>query len=364
MTEPEPLQPVDRTYVRFRGRKFSSFSGCDYFRMASHPAVLKAVADGLKKYGLSVSASRVTTGNHSLYSKLEGELAKFFGAESALVVPTGYLAGQAVAQALAGNYSHALIDENSHPASQDVVARMDCPVLKFKHRDPADFVERVKRCGPGARIAVFTDGMFAYDGAVVPLGEYLAVLPKDGVIVVDDAHAAGILGKTGKGSVEVAGVSRKQIIQCVTLSKAFGAYGGAVLCSGTLRKQIVTRSRMFIGSTPFPLPLANAALTATKLLRDSRFRTRLNANAAFVKRELVKAGFEMLDTPGPIVPVVAENARQTRVLRRMLLAAEIYPPLLRYPGSPEGYFRFVISSEHSRDQLATLAGVLVAFKKK
>src|SRR5206468_8229519 len=108
MTESEPLQQLDRTYVRFHGRKLSYFSGCDYFRLASHPRVIAALQDGVKKYGLNVAASRLTTGNHVLYRQLEERLADFFCAENALLVSTGYLTNLAAAQALARNFSHAL----------------------------------------------------------------------------------------------------------------------------------------------------------------------------------------------------------------------------------------------------------------
>src|SRR5438045_9563374 len=107
MTEPEPLQQVDRTYVRFGPRKLSYFSGCDYFRLASHPKVIAALQAGLKKYGLNVASSRLTTGNHFLYRELEKKLAAFFAAEDAVVVSTGYLSYLVAAQALAGNFAHA-----------------------------------------------------------------------------------------------------------------------------------------------------------------------------------------------------------------------------------------------------------------
>src|SRR5947207_335746 len=116
MIEPEPLQQVDRTYVRFRGRKLSYFSGCDYFRLASHPKVIAALKGGLQKYGLNVAASRLTSGNHILYQKLERRLASFFRAPSTVVVSNGYTTNLVVAQALAGNFSHVLIDEGAHPS--------------------------------------------------------------------------------------------------------------------------------------------------------------------------------------------------------------------------------------------------------
>src|SRR6266576_2391922 len=166
MIEPTPLQQLDRTYVRFRGRKFSYFSGCDYFRLASHPKVVAALQDGVKKYGLNVAASRLTTGNHILYRRLEQSLVKFFHAPSALLVPTGYMSNLVVAQALAGNFSHALIDAESHPSLSDAARCLDCPVLRFEHQNAEALARSVRRCGAGARLILFTEGLFSRDGSV------------------------------------------------------------------------------------------------------------------------------------------------------------------------------------------------------
>ena len=240
MIEPEPLQQIDRTYVLWRRRKLSYFSGCDYFRLSSHPKVIAAISDGLKRYGLSVAASRMTTGNHKLYRQLEERLARFFQTEAALVVSSGYVANLAVAQALAGRFSHVLIDEVSHPSLGDAAAILECPVLKFRHQSLSDLRTTVQRCGPGSKLILLTDGMFSRDGSVAPLNEYLKVLPKDAAILVDDAHGAGILGAHGRGSLEHTEANRRRVIQTITLSKAVGAYGGAILDQFGLSR---TRSR-------------------------------------------------------------------------------------------------------------------------
>ena len=363
MIEPEPLQQINRTYVRFRQRQLSYYSGCDYFRLASHPRVIAALQTGVKKYGLNVAASRMTTGNHALYRALEAQLAAFFAAESALLVANGYVTNLVVAQALAGHFSHALIDTKAHPSLADAARLLDCPVLEFKSRDPEALLGAVRRCGPGSKLLVLTDGMFSSDGSAAPLAEYLRILPKDALILVDDAHGAGVLGRHGQGAPEQAGVSRRRVIQTVTMSKAFGAYGGAILGSARFRQQILNRSRMFVGSTPLPLPLANAALAGVRILKaDQSLRPRLNRNAARVKTALREAGLPLAETPGPIVPLLPRRASEVARLNRALLAAGIFPPFIKYPGGPpSGYFRFVISSEHSRRQLDALLGVLIPF---
>jgi 7-keto-8-aminopelargonate synthetase-like enzyme len=354
MIEPEPLQQIERTYVRLGRRKLSYFSGCDYFRMASHPEVMAALEAGARRYGLNVAASRLTTGNHHLYRELEGRLARFFGAESALVVPTGYMADLIAAQALAGDFSHALIDAASHFSLLDAARFLDCPLVQFKHRDAADLGSVVRRCGAGAKLLLLTDGMFSRDGSAAPLADYLEVLPKDAVVLVDDAHGGGVLGRTGKGALEHAGVRRdRRLIQTVTLSKAFGTYGGAILATAAFRQRVLDRSALFIGSTPLPLPLANAALRSIEILAtDQGLRKRLARNQTYLKDGLRTAGWPLPETPGPIATLTPELKRQISRLKQALLAAGIYPPMIKYPGSPaNGYFRFAISSEHSREQL-------------
>ena len=183
---------------------------------------------------------------------------------------------------------------------------------------------------------------------------------------MDDAHGAGVLGQTGKGAPEHARVSRRRIIQTVTLSKAFGCYGGAILCRRALRKRILQRSSSFVGSTPLPLPIANAAVKALNILaRGQALRDRLRRNADYVRTTLRRAGLSCADEPGPIIPVFPENGASTERLRQALLKAGIYPPLIHYPGAPAGgYFRFVISSEHRRPQLDGLLKVLISFLAK
>lgn len=374
MDTPVPLQTLPGNFVRWRGRKLVHFSGCDYFRLAQHPAVQRAAVAGLKQFGLNVAASRLTTGHHAIYDQLEAALAKFFQSPAALLLPGGYPTSTVVAQALAGEFSHVLMDERAHPALLDAAAHFGCPILKFKHRNAEDLRSAALRAGgsvntPGRRPAllgkfiVLTDGMFSHDGSAAPLQAYLKVLPRAAQLLVDDAHGAGVLGATGKGTLEHEGVSRQRIIQCVTLSKAFGVYGGAVLGTRELREKILTRSRAFIGCTPLPPPLANAALTAVELLAKSPvWRKQLHANAVWVRFALRQAGWPITDAPGPVVAIHPRSAAETRALRQHLLKAGIYPPFIRYGTTGSGWFRFVISSEHTRAQLEALAGALGPLK--
>jgi 7-keto-8-aminopelargonate synthetase-like enzyme len=366
MTEPEPLQPVDRTYVLWRGRKLSYFAGCDYFRLASHPEVIRAARQSLNIDHFNVAASRLTTGNHVVYQKLERALMRFFRADAALLVPTGYLANLVAAESLAGNFTHALLDEAAHSSLQAAARLLECKVLPFRHCDPGDLARKLKRLGGGSVPVLLTDGMFARNGRVAPLRAYVEVLPKGTTLLVDDCHGVGVLGPTGRGTLEYEGIPRRNIIQTLTLSKAFGVFGGAILTSRKERRKILSSSRIFAGSTPLPLPLARAALAALGILeRDRAFKRRLDENQRFVRAELRARRYELEDFPGPIIPFYPRRTGDRPKVVRALLSCGIHPPFIRYPGGPpNGFFRFVISSEHSQKQLESLCACLGACRKQ
>ncbi len=350
------LRQVDRTFVVWKNRRLSYFAGCDYFRLSSHPGVLRAVREGMERYGLNVAASRMTTGNHPLFTQLEKALARFFGAPAALLAGSGYATNLIVVQALGEDFSHIFMDERAHLSLRDATRFFAGPVREFKHRDAADLARQLRRLRGKTRPLVLTDGLFARDGELAPLAAYLKILPPRGMMLVDDAHAAGIIGAMGKGTMEYAGVPRRRIIQTVTLSKAFGCYGGAILCEPALRQKIMTRSAMFAGSTPLPLPLAHAALEAMKILRgDPSLGRRLRRHVHHVKTTLRLRGLAVPATPAPIVCLVPRSAAVVAKMRQRLLARGVYPSFIHYPGGPKGgYFRFVLSSEHSQRQLDDL----------
>ena len=366
MEESPKLQQVDRTYVWFEKEKLSYFSGCDYYRFSTNPLVVAAAREGLDLHGTNVAASRLTTGNHPIYGKLETELAEFFEAETAVLVSSGYSTNVVVAQALAGEFSWALMDSRCHPALKDAARFLNCPTMSFAHRDASDLARGVQKCDAGVKGIVLTDGLFAHDGSAAPLAQYRELLPQDALLLVDDAHGAGVLGPSKQGTHEHCGVSRRGIVQTLTLSKAFGAFGGVILCSHALRERIYHNSTLFQGSTPPPVPMACAALKSLEILRsDNSFRDRLAANKNYLLDRLQQAGVETYtNTPGPVWGFVPASAEQRDKLSHSLLSRRIYPPLVRYPGGPAiGYFRFAISSEHTLEQLTELANALAVIRE-
>jgi 7-keto-8-aminopelargonate synthetase-like enzyme len=351
-----PLQQVDRTYVLHKGRKLSYFGGCDYFRLSSHPRIQNAMRDAIEKYGINVAASRVTTGNHPLYEELENRLRSFFAVEAALVVASGYVANLALAEALEGEFTHALVDERSHSSLKTALRLTGAKLTSFRHRNPADLRKQIGGSVKKGRVLVTTDGMFAQDGEIAPLAEYARILPKHDVLLVDDAHGAGTLGRTGKGTPELLGVRDSKLVRTITFSKAFGVFGGAILGSKQIREKIIRGSRLFIGQTPPPLPVAAAVIATLELLRaDTSLRQRLDQNTTFFKSRLRALGFVLPRNPSPIATFVPTRVNDIAAFKRALLQHAIFPSWIRYPGGPKhGYFRFALSSEHTPAQLEAL----------
>ena len=344
----KPLTQMGRVHVKYRGRKLIYFGGCDYYRLASNTHLKNVVVRTLQQDGLNVAASRVTTGNHPIYEQLEAALRVFFQVDAALVTSTGYTANLVIAQALAGQFSHVMIDEHAHASLKDAAQFFNCPIIEYKHRDPIHAAQGVARCGKFARIALLTDGVFAHDGSIAPVPELSRVLPPDGMLLLDDAHGAGVLGKNGRGTAEYFSIRDKRMVRSITLSKAFGAFGGAVLASKQICRRIVSHSRLFAGSTPPPLPLAKAAIYALANIQGGgSLRARLKRNTRMTGRDF------------PIAAVVPKSDSQAVRLKRDLLKAGIFPSLIHYPGGPRfAYFRFAISSEHTPEQIERLLGVL------
>ncbi|HMJ66401.1 MAG TPA: pyridoxal phosphate-dependent aminotransferase family protein [Candidatus Binatia bacterium] len=341
------LEQIDRVFVRVNGRKLIYFGGCDYYRLASNQHVLRAAARRLTKAPLNVAASRVTTGNNSIYEQLEATLRVFFKAKDVVLAPSGYAANLIFAQALCGEFAQAVVDERAHPSLRDAVRFLDCPVTQYKHRDAKEAAKQIARTG-GAKTIVMTDGVFAHDGSLAPLPKLLKALPQNGTLLVDDAHGAGVLGSNGRGTVEHFGIRDQRIVRTITLSKAFGAYGGAVLASRRVCKKIIARSALFAGSTPLPPPLAAAAFAAAATIAgDTAMRNRLRRNLKLIGKDT------------PIIAVTPKTAQEVDRLKKRLLKAGIFPSFIRYPSGPaSGCFRFAISSEHTPEQIEKLLAVI------
>ncbi|MBL8861875.1 MAG: aminotransferase class I/II-fold pyridoxal phosphate-dependent enzyme [Planctomycetes bacterium] len=341
-----------------RGRDLVAFAGCDYLGLAHDSEVEAALRAGVERYGISASASRVTTGNAVAHEELERDLARFLGLEAALLVPDGYLASQILFQGLACRDPAVIVDREAHVSIRDALAASSIQGRDYEFCDARSAAESARATGSDALVVV-TDGAYPVMRGIAPLAELLALVPQSGLLVVDDCHGTGVLGARGRGSHEHAGIVDPRLVLLGTLSKALGCFGGFVAGPRALIDEVVTRSRAFVGSTPIPPALALAACAAIAILeRDASRIARLRANVERVRAVLHSAGIGTHDLPLPVFAWKARTPEAGERAHAALLERGVLVPHVRYPDGLGSYFRLAVSAAHDDTALARLAAAL------
>ncbi|MCD6345811.1 MAG: pyridoxal phosphate-dependent aminotransferase family protein [Bacteroidales bacterium] len=352
------IQFSDRDRIIYKGKKYLYLAGTDYHRSSSNPIIIEAIQNAVSEYGLSPAGSRITTGNHKIYSLLESKVAEFFETESASVFSSGYLSNTILVEAVKDDFDLFFIDENAHSSMAIAASLTDKEVVRFNFIDSQHLKEQIEaHISSNDKILVMTDGVFPARGEEAPLDEYAEILRKyDGKILVDDAHAMAICGPTGKGSWEQKGLSRDMVFQTGTLSKGFGTLGGVITGSAELIEKIQERSNAFTGSTGLALPLAAAGIKSIEyLMSNPGLITGLQERALALKERFIDLGFDMPKTSVPIFSVTLNDEERNKKLGDTLLDNGIYPPFIHYPGSPAGgHFRFILTSETTDEQIDLL----------
>jgi len=298
----------------------------------------------------------MTTGNHPAHDELEVSLVNFFGCETATVVGDGYLANIALGQAAKGRFDAAFIDEMAHMSLRDAAQFLGCPIVRYRHCDADDLARRLSRRRAARRVLLLTDGVFGATGRIAPVGDLAKRLPRPATLWIDDAHGAGVLGDRLRGTAEQCGLGGRRLIQSIVFSKAFGSFGGAILGPRWLRSALLGGNHVVTGSSSLPVGLAKATQASFQLLRTRpALAKRLRRNIVFVKDKLLAAGLPIGDLAFPVFSLDCPQKKSAMALRSRLLANGIYPSCIRYPTGSEGaFYRFAISSEHTREQLERL----------
>lgn len=355
-----PVSGATATHVVINGREVLSFGGCNYLGLAHHPAVLAAAVNALARFGLSTSASRETTGNTTAHDQLESALAAFLEFPGTVVVPDGYTANLAAAQALAADHRVAVIDRRSHKSIREAVAVAGLELVEFDHLSPGSAAEMIARHAPRG-VAVFTDGVFTADGAIAPLPELLAALPGRGAtLVVDDCHGFCVMGPRGAGTLSHFRISDPRVVLTTTLAKGLGCHGGVVAGPTAFVERVRARSSAYICTTPASPAIAAAAEEALAVVgREAPRLERLRHNAQRLSGGLGRLGVPIIRTPAPISAFVLPSAEQMRRLHAELMGEGILAPLISYPGGPAAtYFRLSVSSEHKPEHIDRLLALM------
>jgi 8-amino-7-oxononanoate synthase len=353
---PGPLEGPAGPRTSINGQEVLLFSSNNYLGLAHHPRVKAAAVEAVKRWGAGSGGSRLTTGNFVLHRQLEERIARFKGTEDAIVFSSGYLANLGVISALVGRGDLVLSDELNHASIIDGCRLSRATVKVFRHRDVTHLRDiLLAERNSYRRCLIVTDGVFSMDGDIAPLPHLLQLAEEfQALLMVDDAHATGVLGKRGAGTAEHFGLEGQGIIQMGTLSKALGSEGGYVAGSAILVDYLRNRARSFIFSTALSPPVVAAAMAALDVLEEEPYLLdQLRANVCQLYRGLKEMGFEVLPTESAIIPLMVGEAQRALALSAALAEKGIFVPAIRPPTVPEATsrVRITVMATHTPEDL-------------
>ena len=331
--------------INFDGREVVLLGSNNYLGLSTHPEVIAAAVEATEVYGTGASGSRLISGNSELYTTLETNLAKTKGTEAALVFSSGYAANTSIIPLLAGEGDLILSDALNHASIIDGCRLSRATKKVYQHCDVEHLKTLLSESTAFQRRLIVTDGVFSMDGDIAPLPDICDLAAQhDAMILVDDAHGFGVLGKDGSGTLSHFGLEGREIIQMGTLSKAVGALGGYIAGSRSLIELLINRARGFIFTTGLPpatLAAANAALGV--MCSSPELRQGLFTHAKRLKTALIGLGYTLLPSETQILPVILESAERTTSVAASLLTEGVFAPAIRPPAVPVGTSRLRVT---------------------
>jgi glycine C-acetyltransferase len=368
------LDDVQGPVCRYDGREVINLASNNYLGLCNHPKLAEAAIQAVRDHGVGSGAVRTIAGTMRIHMELEERIARFKNVEACVVFQSGFTANAGTVGSILGKEDFILSDELNHASIIDGARLSRAKIKVFRHKDVAHCEELLQEVAsdPGKKL-IITDGVFSMDGDIGPVGELAALAEKYGAIMmVDDAHASGVLGRNGRGSVDHFGVHGKVDVQVGTLSKAIGALGGYVCGSRDLIDYLYHRARPFLFSTSHPPSVAATCIAAFDILETEPDRIeRLWANTRYFKQQLESAGFDVggRTTPAsetPILPIILGDGRATMDFSRALFDQGLMATGIAFPTVPEGKARVrtIMTSEHTREQLDRALDILTTTAKR
>src|ERR1700682_430540 len=347
------------------GREVINLASNNYLGLTTHKALRKAAIEAVRKYGVGAGAVRTIAGTMKLHMELEEQIARFKNVEACVVFQAGLTANAGTVSAVLGKEDMIVSDELNHASIIDGARLSKATIKVFKHKDVAD-CERIlqENASWNGHKLIITDGVFSMDGDIAPLPALCSLAEKyDCIMMVDDAHASGVLGRNGRGTIDHLNCHGRVHIQVGTLSKAIGSMGGYVCGSRELVDFLYRRARPFLYSTGHP-PSVVATCQAAFTLLDSgegeRLVQKLWANTKFFKRELKRRGFQFKASETPIIPIHVGDAAKAFEFSKKLFEAGVFAPAVGFPTVAEGKARIraIVSAAHKREHLLKAAEIL------
>ncbi len=338
------------------GQRVLNFCSNNYLGLANSPLMVEKAREALLKYGCGPAAVRTIAGTLDLHLELERRLAAFKGVEAAITYQSGYTANLAAIATLVGKEDVIFSDELNHASIIDGSRLSGARIVRYAHNDPADLEAKIKENqGAYRRALAITDGVFSMDGDIAPLDKlYEVTSAYDVMLMVDDAHGEGVLGRGGRGIVDHFHLHGKVDVEVGTMSKAFGVMGGVVAGSPVVVEWLRQRGRPFLFSSAVTPADAAACLAAVDMLEESTERVDLLwSNAAYFKKEMAALGFDTGVSTTPITPVMLGEAPLAQQFSRDLFAEGVFAMALGFPTVPRGKarIRVMISAAHDQEDL-------------
>jgi glycine C-acetyltransferase len=363
------VQSEQRSRCIIDGREVITLSSNNYLGLTTHPKLRDAAIEAVRRFGAGSGAVRTIAGTMSLHEELERRLAEFKNVEAVLTFQSGFTANTGVIPILAGEGAVIVSDALNHASIIDGTRLTKAERKVFPHADMDGLRSALAevRAAPGGAdrtVLVITDGVFSMDGDIAKLPEIVeAAEAADAIVYVDDAHASGVLGRNGRGTVDHFGLHGRVQVQVGTLSKAIGVLGGYVAGSQSLREVLIHRARPFLFSTSAPPAVAAACLAAIDVLEsEPELIERLWQNTRFFKAGLAHLGFDIGGSETPITPVIAGSGAMAMKLSDRLFEEGVFAQGIGFPTVPDdrSRVRTIVTAEHSHEELETC---LAAFEK-
>ncbi len=346
--------PMDARVI-INGRELLNFCANNYLGLANHPRLREAAKRAIDEYGIGPGAVRSIAGTMSLHDRLEKRLAEFKDAEAVITMQSGFTANLAVIPALVGKGDVIFSDQLNHASIIDGCRLSRAQIVGYAHNDIDDLRRKIAETTEYGRRIIISDGVFSMDGDIAPLPDlYEVAREHDILLMVDDAHGEGVLGRGGRGIVDHFNLHGKVDIEVGTMSKAFGVMGGLIAGKRVIIDWLRQRARPFLFSSAVTVPDAAACLEAVDMLEASDdLVKRLWANAEFFKQQLSGMGFDIGHSTTPIVPVMLGEAKLAQDFSKALFENGVFAMAITYPTVPQGKARIRVmnSAAHSQQDL-------------
>ncbi|HOJ85743.1 MAG TPA: glycine C-acetyltransferase [Elusimicrobiales bacterium] len=363
-SEQKPVSVID-------GKKVVNLTSNNYLAMASNSEVKKAAIEAIKKYGVGSAAVRTIIGTMEIHRELEKKFAAFKNTEDSILFQSGFTSNVAVCQTLMNREDYLLIsDELNHASIIDGARLAKAPRMIYRHKDMKHLKEILEseQSKKAKRKLIVTDGVFSMDGDIAPLPEVVELAKKyDAIVMVDDAHASGVIGNQGRGTVNHFNLDGKVEIQIGTLSKAFAAVGGYAATTKTLRDYLGSVARPFLFSSSQPPSVAATCIKILEiLLTEPKHLKKLWENTEFFKTELKKYGFDTGESVTPITPIMVGDSAKAVKFSNMLFDEGVFALSIVYPTVPKGKerLRTIVTAGHTIKDLEFAVSKFVKVGKK